>query len=302
MELRHLRYFVAVAEQLSFSRAAERLHLSQPPLSTQIKDLEAELGTPLLERTKRVVRMTLAGRTFLQEARAVLEQIDGARERLRSVNQGKGGQIRIGVIPTAALPAIAQGIRRFLAHYQTLDVVIREGDVDSLLAEIYQDHLDVAFVRPLGAIPHLRVQAVYRDRQVVVVPDTHRLAKAKSVRWEWLNGERILLIKNNPNFGLALRHACTARRVIPYFLQAAEDFHSLLWLVTAGLGICPAPASVVGHLPPGCVVRPLPKEAPSLDVVAVWRKGPAHPLVSRLLSMLHWPRRVRNHSGTGGSR
>lgn len=286
MELRHLRYFVAVAEELSFARAADRLHISQPPLSTQIRDLEVELGTRLLERTKRIVRMTPAGRVFLEEARAILEQIDGARKRVRSVTQGKGGSVRIGVIPTAALPAIAQGVQRFLRRHQNVEVLIREGDVDSLLAEIDQDRLDVAFVRPLGTMPHLKTQTVYRDKLVLVVPDSHRLAGVKSVGWECLNGERVLLIRNNHNFGLALRHACAAHGARPFFLHVAEDFHSLLWLVSAGLGICPAPASVVGQLPPGSVVRPLAKGAPPLDVVAVWRKDQAHPLVARLLGML----------------
>jgi DNA-binding transcriptional LysR family regulator len=277
---------VAVAEELSFARAADRLHISQPPLSTQIRDLEVELGTRLLERTKRIVRMTPAGRVFLEEARAILEQIDGARKRVRSVTQGKGGSVRIGVIPTAALPAIAQGVQRFLRRHQNVEVLIREGDVDSLLAEIDQDRLDVAFVRPLGTMPHLKTQTVYRDKLVLVVPDSHRLAGVKSVGWECLNGERVLLIRNNHNFGLALRHACAAHGARPFFLHVAEDFHSLLWLVSAGLGICPAPASVVGQLPPGSVVRPLAKGAPPLDVVAVWRKDQAHPLVARLLGML----------------
>jgi DNA-binding transcriptional LysR family regulator len=206
------------------------------------------------------------------------------------VAQGKEGLFRIGVIPTAALPAIAQGVRRFLKHHQTVDVLIREGDVDSLLAEIDQDRLDVAFVRPLGTMPHLKTQIVYRDKLVLVVPDSHRLAGVKSIRWECLDGERVLLIRNNQNFGLALRHGCAARRVRPFFLHVAEDFHSLLWLVSAGLGICPAPASVLERLPPGSVVRALAKGSPPLDVIAVWRKDQTHPLVARLLGLLA-PRR-----------
>src|SRR3954468_24714141 len=148
MELRHLRYFVAVAEELSFRRAAERLHLAQPPLSVQIKALEGELGTQLLTRSTRSVKLTAAGRVFLDEARMVLLAADRAEQRVRKAEHGLVGTLRIGVLAPAATSRLAQILRTYRQKFPGVQFSLHELTSVEQLQRLRTDELDVGLLRP----------------------------------------------------------------------------------------------------------------------------------------------------------
>ena len=185
MELRHLRYFVAVAEELHFHRAAARLHISQPPLSQQIRALERELGVALLERNRRRVELTAAGASFLHDAREILDSVDRAGERARRIARGELGSLSIGFVGSAmfsaALPTI---LRDFRASYPDVELSLRELQTAEQLHAIMAGRIDVGVIRgPLAASEleaGLDLVVIQRERLVVALPESHRFASKRT--------------------------------------------------------------------------------------------------------------------------
>src|SRR5688572_14000376 len=183
MELRHLRYFLAVAEALNFTRAAARLGMSQPPLSQQIRDLETEIGVPLFDRGQQGVALTEAGHAFLKEARATLDQAERAMQFARRAGQGMSGLLRVGITSTATFNAVPPAVlRRFRSHYADVAITIEEGRSIRLVERLLTDELDVVFVRPSPAFPQgLALHLFDPELLVAVVPAEHPLAKQRRI-------------------------------------------------------------------------------------------------------------------------
>ncbi len=183
MELRHLRYFVAVAEAENVSRAALKLHVSQPGLSRQIRDLEEELGFLLLQRSAKSVRLTDAGRVFLAESRAVLERVDAAVEAARAVANGGGGELHIGYAPTLAARILPQALRAFQAALPGVRVRLHDLSTEEMLAGLHEGRLQLAFlVRPRAAtLRGLRFEELLRDPLRLAVAPHHPLARRRAV-------------------------------------------------------------------------------------------------------------------------
>ena len=177
MELRHLRYFVAVAEELSFRRAAEKLHLAQPPLSAQIKSLEAELGVRLFERTTRSVSLTHAGRVLLEEARLVLGASVQAERRAKEAEHGLTGTLRVGMIAPAANAWLAGVLRVFRQRFPAVQLSLFDLTSPEQLRRLRANELDAGLLRPPIGFPELDYAFVEESRQVLALPAGHRLAK-----------------------------------------------------------------------------------------------------------------------------
>lgn len=285
MELRHARYFVAVAEALNFTRAAQRLHVAQSALSAQIRDLEHDLGVELFARTNRRVQLSSAGRAVLPEARRLLEQAAGMRDVARAAARGETGELRLGLIPPAATARIAAGLRAFARAHPGVRLRLVFEAMRPLVEGLQEGRFEALLGRPIEKgecrIP-LRALRLEREQQGLAVPADGPLAAAPSVKWSALEGVRVLLLADNPHFGQLLRDQCASRGVGARFDACARDLTELAWLVSAGLGVCPFSPLLAYQLPPGAVFRPLASGAPRLELHLLHPRDHPHPLLDVL--------------------
>lgn len=275
MELRHLRYFVAVAEARHFTRAAETLGIGQPPLSQQIQGLERELGTPLFSRLPRGVALTAAGEALLEDARRILRDVERATERTRRVARGELGRLRVGMINSAPFhPLIPDVIREFRRQYPNVALVLDEGPTPSLAAAVRGDLLDVAFVRPLlGHEPGLASKTLLDEDMVVALPEGHPLAKRTRVPLMALSLEPFVLFPRSVGAGLheEIVRACNAAGFMPRVLQETSQVTSIVNLVASGLGVSLVPASMQQMHIEGVAYRPLQRPIPKARLCLIYR-------------------------------
>lgn len=248
MELRHLRYFVAVADDGSVTRAAARLNIAQPALSQQIKSLEEEVGTPLLRRLSRGVVLTAPGAFFAEDARAILASVDAAKTRARRAASGELGSIRIGFTGSASFhPFVTGAIRDYRAAYPDVEVDLTEEPTTLLIAALRAGRLDVAFLRPgVGEVDGLWSQHLFDEPMVAAVPAGHPLADAATVRLSDLAGEAFIFYPRRNGRALhdAVVSACEAAGFTPRVAQDAPQLTSVVNLVATGIAIAIVPASM----------------------------------------------------------
>ena len=288
MELRHLRYFATVARTLNFSAAARELRLAQPPLSAQIKSLEHELGVKLFERSSRGVALTQAGQAFLPKALDALRAAERAGESARSLASGRVDELRVGLIPPALNAAVAARLGAFHAAHPTLRLSFRTAGAATLHAALEAGEIDVALTRPHAASPALREKLLERHELLLAVPAAHPLARRHAVPWRALDGVRALLLNPtaNPHYGQFFLQTCARHGARPVIDYAADDLGTLIWLVSAGLGVCPYPSSLATHLPPGVAARPFSPRHRQMEFIAAWRADDAREAVSDFVARL----------------
>lgn len=286
MELRQLRYFVAVGEELHFRRAAARLHMSQPPLSQQIAALETELGCRLLERTRRRVQLTPAGEAFLRDARATLAELDVAAATARAIAAGQTGRLRIAFVGSALLSIVPAAVQRFRRARPEVEIELRERSTVEQLRALRAGLIDVGLVRPpIETDPDLDTRVVVRERTVAALPAGHPLAAMRRVPLRRLAGEPLVLFPRSqaPGFHDLLIGRMAATGITPQVAQYAPEMVTIIGLVAAGIGVSPVPASL-GHLAlHGITYRPL-TGAPQTELVAVTRRAEHSPLATAFLA------------------
>jgi DNA-binding transcriptional LysR family regulator len=290
MELRRLRYFVAVAEELHFRRAAQRLHLAQPALSQQVRKLELELGVDLLHRTKRGVALTPAGAIFLGEAKLLLRHADEAARSAREARSGKTGRLRLGRLADAVPAVIPRAIAAFASRYPGIEIVPETVQASRAVEEVRAGRLDVALVGLPVAAEGLKVVRVAREGAVAAVADRHALSGRSSIPVAALGAHRLVLLPRatNPAFHDAVLGACRTADVAPALIDTAEPNveHALL-LVASGLGVAVLPASVADRYAiPGISFRPLEPPAPTLELGAVVRAELSEAAVEGFIRLL----------------
>ncbi|HYM72145.1 MAG TPA: LysR family transcriptional regulator [Stellaceae bacterium] len=249
MELRHLRYFVAVAEEGHVTRAAERLGIQQPPLSQQIRALEAELDAQLFHRKPRGVDLTPAGRVFFEEAKAILARASEAAAATRRAARGEAGRVGLGFTSSASFhPFVPRAIRAFREAYPLVAFALEESGTVELVEALRAEQIDAAFIRsPVGAIAGVAVHPVLDEPMVVALPSGHRLAGPPgAVRLGALADETFILYRRPVGPGLhdAIIAACDRAGFSPNIGQEAPRMLSTLSLVAAGLGVSLVPASM----------------------------------------------------------
>ena len=281
MELRHLRYFVAVAEELHFGRAAARLHIAQPPLSQQIRQLEADLGVRLFERTRRRVALTHAGAVYLAEVRRLLAELDAAGERALLAQQGEVGLLALGFVGTASYAVLPGILRAYRARYPGVEVTLHELNSAEQQAALERGQIDAGLVRLAGRSPSLAHEVLRREPFVVALPDGHPLAAAPALALADLAGERFVLHPRGGSAGFyeQIVAACRQQGFTPTVVQEATEMLTLVGLVAAGLGISLVPASVAQLHTAGVVYRPLRDAALTAELVLIWRAEDRSPLV-----------------------
>ena len=269
MELRHLRYFVAVAHEGHITRAAEKLRMQQPPLSQQIRALEREIEANLFVRHPRGVTLTDAGRSFLADAEAILAQAEQAKIRARRTARGETGRIAVGFTTSAPFhPLVARAIREFRLKRPDVSFVLEESSSSELVSALRDERLDIAFIRSGLVDPQgIDVHALLHEDTAVAFPARHLLAKRVGLSLKELANETFILYRRPDGRGLydVIIAACSAAGFSPHVGQEAPRIVSTLNLVAAGLGITIVPASL-SRLPlEGVVYRPL-RGKPALRV------------------------------------
>lgn len=289
MELRHLRYFVAVAEERHFGRAAARLHIAQPPLSQQIRRLEAEFGEPLLYRTTRSVELSPAGEVLLQRAREILASVDVAVEDAHGASRGEYGRLAIGFTGSstyAMLPALAAALRQELPQVR-LDL---RGELltPAQVTRLIDGTLDLGLLRPPVHERDLSTEILHAEPLVAVLPDTHPLAQADTVPIEQLKDEPFVTYPSHFRSVLhnAVEDACAVHGFKPRAAHEVAETATLVSFVAAGLGVSLVPASVCNMTVRGAVYRPLARDTTEVQLAAAWRTDDQRPVLTRALDVI----------------
>ncbi len=287
MELRHLRYFVVVAEELHFGRAAARLHIAQPPLSQQIHQLEAELGVPLFQRTTRRVTLTDAGRLFLEDARRILAQVEQAKQSARRAQRGELGRLVVGFVGSAASDVLPILLRAYRDRYAEVEVVLREMDTAEGLAALEAGTIQAGILRPPIDDPSLACEVIRREPFVVALPKQHPLAQRAPIALPDLAGEPFILFPRRWGSGLydnVISH-CHQAGFSPRVVQEATEMSTIVGLVAAGIGISLVPASVALLRTAGVVYRALGESGLMAEMAVVWRRDEQSPVLDAFLEV-----------------
>jgi DNA-binding transcriptional LysR family regulator len=276
MELRHIRYFLAVAEEQNFTRAAKKVGIGQPPLSQQIRALEHELGTPLFHRLSRGAQLTSAGKTFLPEARSLVQQAERAKHMAQLGAKGQVGQLRVGFTSSAIFrPIVPAIVRAFHQHHPEVELSLTESDTTHLLQLLGDNKLDVIFIRPGRRNPEqVNIFRFKDESSMAVLPSTHPLAKRRTIRLSALSKEPLIIFPRTAGASLfdEIIEACRRSGFDPVIAHEAPQISSAPNLVSAGLGVSIVPASIAAQIQvKGVVYLPIVGESPAFGLALAIR-------------------------------
>ena len=288
MELRHLRYFVAVAEEENVSRAALKLHVSQPGLSRQIRDLEDEIGFPLFERSAKSVRLTAAGKVFFTEAREVLLHAEAAVKKAREVARGGSGEIHVGYAPSLTVQILPPILRKFQEQFPRIRVALHDLSSGEMLAQLGAKKLQVALtVRPPAkTVRGLSFVELARYAMCVAVAPTHPLAGLKTITLRQVAPESLIGLsrKEYPEYHVEIKKLFAAAGVKPNFAEEHEDGTSIVAAVEAGRGLALVPSSLACTVGTRVKLLPLKPVQPPIIVGALWAGENASELVGKFIA------------------
>lgn len=284
MELRHLRYFVAVARHLSFTAAAESLGVAQPPLSQQIRDLEAEVGTALFERTTRRVSLTRAGTDFLAQAREILDKSGEAIGRARAIGAGAAGIVNVGLTGSMLAGPLGRAIRDFSVTYPDVDLRIHEMSPDRQISMLKAGQTDISFLRSPPQDLDLASERAWCETVTLVLPKGHRLARTAAIDLADLSRERFVFLRLSDSlFAKYLWECCVEAGFTPDITHQVVEAASLTSLVATGLGIAIIPEFVARLAHADVVYKPIRGKPIHADVYALWPREKAGPLIGNFL-------------------
>ncbi|PYB82458.1 MULTISPECIES: LysR family transcriptional regulator [Pseudomonas] len=291
MELRHLRYFIAVAEELHFGRAAQQLGISQPPLSQQIQALEQELGARLFERTNRRVELSEAGRLFLEEARQVLAQVEKAADVARRAQLGELGEMKIGFTSSAPFTSrIPQAIRAFRQRYPSVHLNLQEMSSREVVEAVFDESIEIGLMRPMPLPEGIACTELFHEPLVAVLNASHPLAvgSEQGVHMQALAHEPFVFFPRSYGSGLHAQLMSLARQAgfTPHFAQEAGEAMTIIGLVSAGLGVSVLPASFQRMRIEGVVYRTLLDEQAMTAVWLVRREAPGSAMANAFIALL----------------
>ena len=288
MELRHLRYFQAVAEDLSFSRAARRLHIAQPALSRAVKQLESTLGVAVFERTRHHVRLTPAGAVLLRETASLLEQLEESLRRVRGTAAGEEGELRLGYIGPPTQPFLGRLLREYRKRFPRVALHLEERTPERVWEMVAKGRLSAALTRPVIAYEALGLRTIVlrEERLGIVVPLAHPFAKRRSILWTMLKREPLIVLARREGMGLhdAVIAGCRRAGVTPRLAHTPSLIGTVMSYVEAGAGIGVVTESVV---PPSPVLRfVLLNPVQRVPLVMVWQEDEDPPPVQRFRELL----------------
>jgi DNA-binding transcriptional LysR family regulator len=286
MELRHLRYFVAVAEELNIGRAAERLHMSQPPLTRQISHLEREVGASLLIRSNRGVELTNAGKVLLDDARRMLHLAEQAGDRALRAGAGTVGRLDLAIFGTGIFGAIPMLLRAYRAETPDVKIVLHNMTKDEQLDALAHGTIDLAFNRVVQHLPGITDEALLAERLYVAVPEDHPLAARTAIRLGELEGEPLVLFPSGsrPSFIDVALAMCRDAGFEPTVVAEVADVVHGIALVASGGAFAMVPESGRNLRVPGVVYRALTDSSVlHIDLCCIYRTDDPSPVLRRLL-------------------
>lgn len=289
MDLRHLRYFVTLAEERHFTRAAERLGIKQPPLSQQIRQLELEMGTALFHRLTRGVELTEAGSVLLEEARKILEHAALAKASVQSRARGESGRIRVGFAgATYFHPRVPEIIQTYRERYPNVTLSPEQSNTPRLIESLRRGLIDVAFVRPpVSDSEEIVVEPVVEEPMRIVLPTAHARARNRSVPLIALAEETLILFPRTIGPGLydSIIASCQRAGFSPRLGQEAPQISSIVHLVAAGFGVSIVPQSIEQIRAERIVYIPIKGEAPRAPISLAYRKDRASTTVRNFVAL-----------------
>jgi len=293
MELRHLRYFLAVADALNFSRAAERLHLSQPPLSQQVRRLEAELGAKLFDRSKRQIKLTAAGEIFATKARAILAQCDEAAKLAARAERGEFGHLRLGLwqlpVPPVQTRLIIECLRAFVKRSPDVHLTLQSLLPAEQIKAVKDGGIDVGIVRlPVAQKSRgIEIETILREPMVLAMSENNSLARFKTVPLRELSNQRYIMFGRDANadFHHFIARACRKEGFSLNIAYFQDDLYSVWALIGAGLGVALAPASLQELRLPGIVFRKFEPAAPVMEMALAYMHADKVSVVSQFLEV-----------------
>lgn len=289
MNLRSLRCFLAVAEELHFGRAAKRLALSQPPLTQHIKNLELQIGAVLFHRTKRSVRITDAGTALLDEARRLIAQADGLRHVVQRAHEGRSGYLRAGLITSSVFTEIRKLYSTISRGVPGVTVMWQEMSSSEQIEALHEDKLDIGFLHMPTPHPDLVTRTIVREPMLMAMSDVHPLAGRRQVRLSEFAGDDFVLPLRHmsPIFYDSIIAACRAAGISPAIPpHQPRNLLTILSLVSVGAGVSVIPRTLAAAGFPGVAFKPLRGEAPINEVSVVWRADNRSPVLARALQAL----------------
>lgn len=275
IDLRHLRYFQAVAQELHFGRAAVRLHIAQPALSRQIQQLEEEIGTPLLRRTQRRVELLPAGQVFLERSTRVLEEVERAMIDARRTGAGEFGRLSVGFIHSSTYGLLPSIVERFRHLYPDIELELHEMPIAEQHVALLRGIINIGLLRPQPAPAELEVEPVMEDPFLVAVAHTHRLAKRTAVWLEELAGEPMVMFphRGSPLFHSRIMAMCERAGFAPRVVQQATQIHTVAGLVGAGIGLAIIPGTARNLQPRGVHFLEILDRPEPVHVALGWLRG-----------------------------
>jgi DNA-binding transcriptional LysR family regulator len=275
IDLRQLRYFQAVAEELHFGRAAARLAIAQPALSRQIQQLEQELGTPLLRRTQRRVELLPAGALLLERSRMIQQELARALSDARRTGTGELGRLAVGFIHSSTYGLLPSIIGRFRKLYPGIELQLHELPITAQHAALLRGTIDIGLLRVQAGPQELEVVPVMPDPFVLALPAKHRLAGRTRVRLKELADDAFVMFSKAeaPLFHLRVQAMCEQAGIAPHVAQHATQIHTVVGLVGAGLGVSVVPASGRNLHPRNVKFVQIADKADPLHVALAWRRG-----------------------------
>jgi DNA-binding transcriptional LysR family regulator len=288
MELRHLRYFVTLAEELHFGRAAERLHIAQPPLSQQIRQLEKELGFELFHRTKRSVNLTEAGVVFLDEVQQILRQLQQAIQVGQQTSRGELGELAIGFVSSAAYNILPTILRTFRNCVPGVSLELHELTTDQQLEWLRTGRIDVGFVRPPVEENTFSWEIIFQESLIVALPEAHLLANESYVCLRSLANEPFILFPRILAPGLydLIISLCQQAGFSPSVSQQAIQMQTIVSLVAAEIGVAIVPASLQNLQRTGVVYKNIEPVSSKVAIAMIWRSSETSPTIQRFLEIV----------------
>lgn len=287
MELRHLRYFVAIAEELHFGRAAKRLAIVQPSLSQQIMQLEDELGFPLLRRTKRSVELTDAGKVFLSEARTILAQVQNAKRATQRAFRGEVGQLTVGYISSSAFDVLPVVLSAYRERFPEVEVALREMTTQEQVRALEEGRIQVGLLRLPISSPLVNVEVIRREPIVCVLPEGHPLARLERIAVPMLASEPFVLQSRQlgGGFYVQLMKLCLSYGFSPNVIQEVTEVYTIVSLVAAGIGVSLVPLSTRNIRSQGVVYRELEGAAALTELAVAWQRNVDSAIVKNFLAV-----------------
>jgi DNA-binding transcriptional LysR family regulator len=290
MELRHLRYFAAVAQHLNYSEASRRLRVAQPAISQTILDLEEEIGAKLFLRSNRSVRLTSAGEVLFEEVQGILKRTDAATRATQRAARGEVGTLRMGFIAPATAPILPPLVQAYRRRYPEVELQLHHMNPDAQFAAFAEGKLDLGFSRPLPPeqSAHFMEEMIYRDYLVAILPPKHPLAKERKIELQKLATESFVLF-HRVGAPVVFDEAvgmCHQAGFTPDVRHETDLMTTVFLLVESGLGVSLVPSRVRGLEHQKTVRRPLTVRSNSLCLCAIWPRRSQNPTVEAFLEIL----------------